>query len=160
MTEPETLKLTVTLSLEAWWLWWTAALLLAAAEMAAPGAFLIWLGLAAGLTGVVTLIFDLVAGREMGLEAQLAVFAVLAIASVLAGRRWARRSQQADERPVSRRAGQLVGRTVVLVEPIVHGAGRAELDDTVWEVRGPDAPVGTVMRVVRTEGAALIVEPV
>lgn len=160
MSEPEALKLTVTLTIDAWWLWWTAALLLAAAEMVVPGAFLIWLGLAAGLTGFAALLYELAVGREMGLEAQLAVFAVLAIASVLWGRKWARRNEGSGPSAVSRRADQLPGRTVVLVEAIVHGAGRAELDDTVWEVRGPDAPAGTVMRIVRTEGAALIVEPV
>lgn len=158
MADPETVKLTVTLSIDAWWLWWTAALLMAAAEMVVPGAFLIWLGLAAGLTGFAMLAFDLVAGREAGMEAQLAVFAVLAIASVLWGRKWARRHQGSGPTSISRRADQLPGRTVVLVEPILHGSGRAELDDTVWQVAGPDAPAGSVMRIVRTEGATLIVE--
>ena len=135
-----------------YWAWWVAALVLAAAETVAPGAFLLWLGIAAGLTGLVTLLTGL------GWERQLAVFAVLAIASVLYGRKWARRHQGSGPTSVSRRADQLVGRTVVLVEPILHGSGRAELDDTVWQVAGPDAPAGTVMRIVRTEGATLIVE--
>ncbi|MGK2284771.1 NfeD family protein [Pedomonas sp. V897] len=136
------------------WGWWVAALVLAAAETVAPGAFLLWLGIAAGLTGLVTLL------TGAGWEVQLAVFAVLAVLSVLWGRKWARRHQGSGPSSVSRRADQLPGRTVVLVEPIVHGRGRAELDDTVWEVCGPDAPAGTVMRILRTEGAALIVEPV
>lgn len=158
MTEPEAVKLTITVTIDPWWIWWTAALLLAAVEMVVPGAFLIWLGLAAGLTGFVALLYDLIIGREMGLEAQLAVFAVLAIASVVWGRKWARRNEGSGPSAVSRRADQLPGRTVVLVEPILHGSGRAELDDTVWQVSGPDAPAGTVMRIVRTEGATLIVE--
>lgn len=142
-----------------YWAWWVAALVLAAVETLAPGAFMLWLGLAAGLTGIITLVFA-VLGTGLGWESQLVVFAVLAIVSVLWGRKWAQRDQKSGPRAVSRRADQLPGRTVVLVQPIVHGQGRAELDDTVWEVRGPDAPVGTVMRVVRTEGATLIVEAV
>lgn len=134
------------------WAWWVAALVLAAVETVAPGAFMLWLGIAAGLTGFVTL------ATGLGWEGQLAVFAILAIASVLWGRKWAKRHQGSGPSSVSRRADQLPGRTVVLVEPILHGTGRAELDDTVWQVAGPDAPAGTVMRIVRTEGATLIVE--
>lgn len=137
-----------------YWAWWVAALVLAAAETVVPGAFLLWLGVAAGLTGLVTLAFGL------GWESQLVVFAVLAIVSVLWGRKWARRHEGTGPTSVSRRADQLQGRTVVLVEPIVHGSGRAELDDTVWLVSGPDAPAGTVMRIVRTDGATLIVAPI
>jgi len=154
MAEPEKLTLSIIFHIEDYWLWWTAALVLVGAEIFLPGAFVVWLGIAAALTGLVTL------ATGMGWEGQLAVFAVLAIVSVVAGRTWARRHQGSGPSAVSRRADQLPGRTVVLVEAIVHGAGRAELDDTVWEVRGPDAPVGTVMRIVRTEGAALIVEPI
>ncbi len=137
-----------------YWAWWVAALVLAAAETLAPGAFLLWLGVAAGLTGLATLV------TGMGWESQLAVFAVLAVVSVRWGRKWALQNQGSGPSHVSRRADQLPGRTVVLVEPILHGSGRAELDDTVWQVAGPDAPAGTVMRIVRTDGATLIVEPV
>lgn len=139
------------------WAWWALALALAAVETLAPGAFMLWLGIAAGLTGAVTLVADL-AGGGLGWQLQLAVFAVFAIVSVLWGRKWARRQRDSGPSGVSRRADQLPGRTVVLTEPIRHGAGRAELDDTVWQVTGPDAPAGSVMRIVRTEGATLIVE--
>lgn len=134
------------------WAWFIVALVLAGIEMFMPGAFMIWLGLAAAATGLVTWVLDL------GWEAQLAVFAVLAIVSVLAGRQIVRKAPAGGDDSLSRRGSRTLGRLVTLVEPIVNGRGRAQLDDSVWEVRGPDAPAGTTMRVVGTEGATLLVE--
>ena len=39
------------------WSWWVLGLVLLAAEVVAPGVFLVWIGIAAILTGVVSLLF-------------------------------------------------------------------------------------------------------
>ena len=54
--------------------WWLLGLLLVGSEMLAPGYFLLWIGLAAGVMGVVTWLFP-----GMGFIVQTVVFASLAI---------------------------------------------------------------------------------
>ena len=61
--------------LEPYWLWLALGLLLAAAEMLAPGFFLIWLAGAALLTGAAAYLLPL------GLGLQVLLFAVLAAIS-------------------------------------------------------------------------------
>ena len=43
--------------------------------------------------------------------------------------------------------------------PIVDGVGTVRIGDTVWRVNGPDGPAGSRVKVTRTDGANLIVEP-
>src|SRR5690242_11060139 len=56
--------------------WWLLALVLIAAEMIAPGYFMLWIGIAAGVMGVVTFL-----APAMSALVQAIVFALLAIAS-------------------------------------------------------------------------------
>ena len=56
---------------------------------------------------------------------------------------------------LNRRAESYVGRTFTLERPIVDGRGRLKVDDTVWQVEGPDLPVGTRVRVTGVENTLL-----
>ena len=60
---------------------------------------------------------------------------------------------------LNRRGEALIGRIFQLDRPIVSGEGRIRVDDSVWRVVGPDLAMGAAVRVVRIEGASLIVEP-
>jgi membrane protein implicated in regulation of membrane protease activity len=51
-----------------------------------------------------------------------------------------------------------VGQTFTLVEPIHDGSGKVQVGDTVWLVRGAEAPVGARVRVTGVDGAILRVE--
>ncbi len=139
------------------WSWWILGLVLLAAELAAPGVFLIWIGLAAVVIGALSLLFWEAAFWSWQL--QLLLFAVLSIAFALAGRRfYAGRNQTSDEPMLNRRGESLVGRTATLQEPITEGRGRIRLDDTWWPVMGPDLPAGTRVTVVVASGRDLTVE--
>jgi membrane protein implicated in regulation of membrane protease activity len=139
------------------WSWWILGLVLLAAELAAPGVFLIWIGLAAVVIGALSLLFWEAAFWSWQL--QLLLFAVLSIAFALAGRRfYAGRNQISDEPMLNRRGESLVGRTATLQEPITEGRGRIRLDDTWWPVMGPDLPAGTRVKVVVATGRDLTVE--
>jgi membrane protein implicated in regulation of membrane protease activity len=48
----------------------------------------------------------------------------------------------------------------VLTEPIVEGSGRVAIDDSIWQVRGPDAPAGTRVVVTGADGSVLTVKGV
>lgn len=141
------------------WSWWIVGLLLLAAELAAPGVFLIWIGVAALVVGAVSLlVWDL---PVWSWQLQLLVFAVLSVVITLAGRRYFGRADAESDQPLLNRRGEsLVGRTAVLAEPISNGRGRIRLDDTWWSVSGPDLPAGMKVRVAEWTGSELIVEPV
>jgi membrane protein implicated in regulation of membrane protease activity len=136
------------------WLWLIAGVVLGIAEVIAPGFFLIWLGAAALLTGVVTLAFGL------PLEAQFALFAVAAIAAVYAARRWLHDNPTESSDPLlNDRTARLIGQTVLVVGAIQGGQGRVKIGDGVWNCRGPDAPEGARVRVAGANGTTLLVEP-
>ena len=135
--------------------WAAVALLLFAAETLAPGAFMLWLGLAAAVVFVGVL---LVPGLPV--LAQVAAFIVLSFISIQVYRTWFRgRERTSDQPSLNRRAEQLVGRVVPLDQAIVNGQGRVQIADAYWEVRGPDLPAGAAVRIVGTDGMALRVQP-
>ncbi|HEX8664777.1 MAG TPA: NfeD family protein [Beijerinckiaceae bacterium] len=137
------------------WTWIVLGLVLMGLELLAPGVFFLWLGLAAVLTGVLDAVFDL------SWQAAALVFAVLSVASVLIGRAVTRHPEDEDDSPsaLNRRGHALIGRVFPLETPIADGAGRIRVDDSSWRVVGPALPAGARVRVVRVEGATLVVEP-
>ncbi len=46
----------------------------------------------------------------------------------------------------------------MLNEPIVDGKGRLKIEDTMWELRGPDLPQGAWVKVTGVDGMRLMVE--
>ena len=131
------------------WGWVLGGLLLIGGELLLPGIFLVWLGIAALATALVVAILD------PPWQAQLPLFAVLAIVAVVLAARFGRRKTQT----LNRGAHRLVGREFRLESPIVSGSGRARFDDTVWRVSGPDLAVGTRVAVRDVDGTTLIVAP-
>jgi membrane protein implicated in regulation of membrane protease activity len=135
--------------------WLVGGLLLCAAELAIPGAFLLWIGFAGVTLGLVELLVAVPFGWS------LLLFAVLAVVYSLVGRKvYGGLSTGGDER-LNRRAEGFVGREFTLLEPIVNGEGKAKVLDSVWRVSGADAPAGSRVRVVgvSAQGTVLIVEP-
>ncbi|PWG01160.1 NfeD family protein [Sphingosinicella humi] len=135
------------------WIWLIAAAVLGIAELLMPGVFLIWLAAAAAVTGFAALLLG------MPLAFQFALFALLAIAAVYVGRRWyASNPVESSDPLLNDRAARLIGETVTVVTAIEGGHGRVRVGDGVWSARGPDAEVGTRVRVVGAEGTCLKVE--
>ncbi len=132
------------------WCWLLVGLLLATAEVIAPGFFLIWIGAAAILTGLATLVLGLSLALQFGL------FAVVAVAALYAGRRWLRMYPITTSDPLlNDRAARLIGRTVIATEPIVDDGGRVRVGDGIWNASGPPAPAGARLRVVGVDGGTL-----
>jgi len=135
--------------------WGALALLLMAAETLAPGAFLLWMGLAAAAVFLVALF-----APGLTLLTQVALFVVLSFLSVLVYQKFFRkRARQSDQPLLNRRAQQHVGRVLPLEQGIVDGRGRIKIGDAFWIVEGPDLATGTPVRVVGTDGVNLHVEP-
>lgn len=140
------------------WAWWVLGLILLAAELAAPGVFLIWIGAAAIVVGALSVALD--ASGFWVWQVQLLLFAVLSVVFALLGRSFYAGRQKSDEPMLNRRTEGLVGRTATLQEPIREGRGRIRLDDTWWPVNGPDLAAGTRVRVVAAHGSDLTVAAV
>ena len=135
--------------------WAALALLLFAAEALAPGAFMLWLGLAAAAVFLGVL---LVPGIPM--LAQAAAFVVLGFVSVQVYRTWFRgRGRASDQPALNRRSAALVGRVLPLERAIVDGRGRVQIADAYWEVTGPELPAGTHVRIIGGDAMTLQVEP-
>jgi membrane protein implicated in regulation of membrane protease activity len=142
------------LNLEDHWWWMIAAVLLGIGEIVIPGVFLIWIAIAAAITGIVALLVDI------SLFFQLILFAALCLIATWAGRRWYVASDVPSTDPMlNDRAARLVGETVMVVEPIAGGEGRVKVGDGVWTARGPDCAAGTRVRIVGAHGTMLEVEP-
>lgn len=136
------------------WAWLALGLVLAIAEMAAPGFFLIWLAGAAVLAGLAAFALPL------GTAGQVIVFALAAFVLVLLARRWTGSGTTPAADPLMNdRGGRLVGEVVEVTEAIRDGRGRARHGDGEWLVKGPDSPIGARLRVAGHDGTVLVVEP-
>lgn len=137
------------------WAWVIGGLVLLGVELVVPGGIFVWLGLAALVTGVIGL-FELVS-----VPLQWALFGVLSVIGIAGWLNWSRRQKQPEsDRPfLNKRADALIGRSVVLIDPIVSGYGTAKVDDTVWQVSGPDLEAGQLVHVIGAKGTVLSVEP-
>ena len=141
-------------SLDPGWLWAIGGILLLIAEVVAPGFFLVFIGAAAIATGLFTVLFDL------GLAAQLGLFAIYSVLFVLVFKRWYGEPEGSSADPLlNDRAARLVGRRVEVVAPVGEHQGRVRVGDSEWSARGGPAQPGELVRVAGVDGNCLIVEP-
>lgn len=132
--------------------WWLLALLLIGAEILAPGFFMLWIGVAAAVMGIVMLVLP-----DMSFPWQVVLFVVLSLASCLLYWKFIRHARHArtDQPLLNRRAEQYVGRRYVLDSAIVNGHGKARVGDSLWLVEGPELPAGSAIEVVSVDGSTL-----
>ncbi len=132
--------------------WWLLALVLIGAEVLVPGYFMLWIGIAAGVMGALTFVLP-----AMSALAQAIVFALLAIASCAVYWRFVRPLAELrnDQPLLNRRGARMIGRRVVVVEPIVNGRGKVRVGDGAWLAEGPDLPAGQEVEVTGCEGTTL-----
>lgn len=137
--------------MEPWLIWILAGLLLLGAELALPGAFLLWAGLAAIGTGLVLLV------AAPGFPVTVVVFILLMAAGVAAGLRRRRRSGRGE---LNTPESGLVGREGVVVDSPGPGL-RVRVGDGEWPARsaGPPPKAGDVVLVEGVESTTLRVRP-
>jgi hypothetical protein len=142
------------LPLEPAWLWMIGGVLLLIAELIAPGFSLIFIGAAGIATGLVTLLLPL------PIALQLALFAILALLAVRVGGRrfYASRYDFSSSPELNDPERRLLGRIVVVSQPVDSHGGRVRLGDSEWSARGGPAAVGDRVRIVDIDGNCLKVE--
>ncbi|MFY8076804.1 MAG: NfeD family protein [Sphingorhabdus lacus] len=142
-------------SISTHWFWLSLGLILGAAEMVAPGFFLMWLGLAAIIVGILDYFLPITVAY------QVAMFAILSVLTVFAGKKFlADNPIETDDPKLNDRGARLTGEIVTVVEAITDGQGRVKVGDTVWAARGTDAATGARVRVTGADGAVLLVESI
>jgi membrane protein implicated in regulation of membrane protease activity len=136
------------------WTWMILAAILFALEVMSPGIFLMWFGMAAGVTGLLAFGFDI------SWQWQLVWFCLLSLAAVLIALKYLRKHPLKSERPLlNERAVKHIGQCYDLVDPIVNGRGSVKIGDSIWRVEGPELPKGARVRVLGADGTLLKVAP-
>jgi membrane protein implicated in regulation of membrane protease activity len=133
-------------------LWLAGGLVLLVLEVPVPGAFMMWLGLAALGTGAVESL------HPLPFAAEVVVFAVFAAVSIAVGLRLRQRRARALNTPES----GLVGRSARVLE--FHGRdGRVRVGDSDWPARLVPGVNGVAidqkLRVTGVDGTVLLVGP-
>ncbi|WP_116654828.1 NfeD family protein [Pelagibacterium sediminicola] len=140
------------------WSWIVLGLALLALELAVSGAFLVWLGAAAIVTGLAVIV------SAISWPLQWALFGVLSLVLVAGWLGYQRRrygkTPPSESPMLNRRTARYLEREVVLAEAIKNGMGRVHIEDSIWQVTGPDLPAGASVRIVGAKGPVLVVEPV
>lgn len=134
-----------------WIAWIAIGLALLGLEIFTPGAFMMWLGIAAIGTGLVETTADL------DFALQVVVFATFAAASITVGLRLRKPSRRLN----TQTAG-LVGRPATALA-FTGRNGRVRLGDSDWAARVPGGveppEPGARLRVEGVDGTVLIVRP-
>jgi inner membrane protein len=136
------------------WFWFILAGVLLLGELLSPGVFLMWLAAAAAITGVLDW------ALALSWTAEILVFGAASLLLVLASWKYVTRSwnPKSDQPHLNHRHGAFVGRVFVLEQPIVNGAGKLRIEDTLWDVDGPDLPTGAHVKVTGLNGMHLVAE--
>lgn len=134
-----------------WIIWLVAGLVLLGIEVVAPGAFMMWFGLAACGTGLIVL------ASGIGFELQVVTVAILSAISLGIGLRFRHRQTRLN----TQQAG-LAGRSATALT-FRGREGRVRLGDSDWAARVPpdvaEPAAGTRLRVEGVDGTVLIVRP-
>ena len=134
-----------------YWHWFILAAILIILEVFAPGAFMLWIGIAAGVVGAVLYFVP-----TLTWEYQFILFSIASVGSILAWRAWRQAHPViTDEPTLNRRGSQYIGRVFTLDAPIINGIGKIRVDDSTWKIEGEDCEAGTRIRVTGVDGTIL-----
>ena len=133
--------------------WLSLGGLLLAAEMLGGSGYLLWSGVAAAVTGLLTWVLPI------GWEWQGTLFAVLTLLAAWLWWKWLNRrasGQRPAESQLNQRGQQLLGQRFTLDSTLVNGRGHMRVGDSPWPViADDDLPAGSKVEVVAVEGIVL-----
>jgi membrane protein implicated in regulation of membrane protease activity len=124
--------------------WLALGLLLFAAEALGAAGFLLGTAAAALVVGILALMLP-----GLGIAAELALFAIIAIVASALYLKVFRDEQAATPDSLNHRAESLIGTEFELAEDLPDGGGRVQIGDTFWQVRSEECLAkGARVRVV------------
>lgn len=135
------------------WIWVAVGGLFLTAELATGSGWLLWPAVSAGIVAYLTML-----GVDIGLPGEVAVFALLTIATTLLSRRFLKRPAAITD---INDAGRLIGRTGRATSSFVEGYGRVAVEGCEWAAEletGEVLAEGTKIEVAAlADGARLVV---
>ncbi len=139
------------------WHWFSVGILLLLGEVLGAGGFLLGIGIGALLVALTVTVLP-----GLSWQLQLVWFGVLSVVSTLVYWKRFRAINQATDQPLlNNRAERLVGRKVELLEPVINGKGKVQIEDALWTVLADeDIDEGTAVEIVATRGMDLLVKVV
>jgi membrane protein implicated in regulation of membrane protease activity len=138
------------------WYWWVLALVFLVVEILAPGFFFLWMAVSGLITGLLVWLLP-----AFALNAQIVVFSVLSVITIIAWRYYGKRHPTETDQPLlNRRGAQYIGRVFNLYQAIENGQGKIKVDDSIWKVYGEDCDIHTRVKVIASRGTVFDVEKV
>ncbi|RLA09539.1 MAG: NfeD family protein [Gammaproteobacteria bacterium] len=133
------------------WHWWALAVALLVLEALAPGAFFLWMAVAAGAVGVLLLL-----SPQLSWEIQLLIFSLTSIVAIISWLAWVKTHPAKTAEPtLNRRGVEHIGQQFTLPEPVVQRRGTLQLGDTIWIITGPDCDAGSRIKITAINGSQL-----
>ncbi|MBU4434084.1 MAG: NfeD family protein [Alphaproteobacteria bacterium] len=135
------------------WVWLAVAAAFLAVEVGTGTGWLLWPAVSAALVGVLTLALPL------GPPLEIALFAVLTIATTYLARRFLRPVLEGDAPDLNDPLLRLIGRDGQVLSTFENGLGRVFVDGKEWQARlegDPPLP-GQRVQVLGVDGATLTV---
>ncbi len=125
-------------------------------EVASFTLLFLWLAIAAVILAGVSYLFP-----DLSLTAQLWIFSIISVLSVIIWHRVFRKKQEAiGDNKMNNRATRYIGRTATLSEAIVNGRGKIQIEDSFWRVTcDSDLPQGATVEITNADGVILTVKP-
>lgn len=137
---------------DGWW-WAIGGAIVLILEVLAPGFFLMFIGGAAIVTGMVALALDL------SLAAQLILFVIASAVAVIAGKRYyGEHGVDNLASGINEPASRFAGKSGTVIDPVDAHGGRVRIGDGEWIARGGPAAAGERVLVVAVDGSCLIVQ--
>lgn len=138
--------------------WLLAGLALLLLELLLPGVYLFWFGLAALATGLAACLMGLFVPALNSWDSQIFIFIILSIAAVMLARRCFKHNKQSAAPFLNQTVEALIGRTVILAEPIENRQGIININDNLWRISGDNMPKGQKIRLTAYKNGVFEVE--
>ena len=134
------------------WHWLVLGFILLIAEIAMPGVFLLWWGLAAIVVAGIMKLFP-----ALPLSALVVIYAIIAIILSVIWWRYQHGKDQADQsnRALNQRNHAMIGSRGKVLEIAENGIGRGAFGDTTWRIKGHGLSVNDLIEVTGVNSITL-----
>lgn len=134
------------------WHWLVLGFILLIAEIAMPGVFLLWWGLAAIVVAGIMKFFP-----DLPLSSLAVIYAIIAMILSVIWWRYQHGKDQADQsnRALNQRNHAMIGSRGKVLEIAENGIGRGAFGDTTWRIKGHGLSVNDIIEVTGVDGITL-----
>lgn len=134
------------------WYWLILGFVLLIAEIAMPGVFLLWWGLAAIVVAGIMKLFP-----TLPLSALVVIYAIIAIVLSVIWWRYQHSKDQADQSQsvLNQRDHAIIGARGKVLEMAGNGIGRGAFGDTTWRIKGHGLSVNDLIEVTAVNSITL-----